>query len=165
MAGTRLLLEKKVYQLPGGTIENGTEQDANGPFNWVTLGEMTTMEGGKAQWENLTVGEYRLTETKAAPGYQLLAEPIYFSLPYQAEGQEPSWSYQVQPSPIDQEFTINNQPIYTMPSSGGMLPWISAFGIGTSAVGLTLYRKSQIVKNKCKGSSLKKEDQEEVNEN
>ena len=65
------------------------------------------------------MGDYRLTETKAAPGYQLLAEAVYFSLPYGNEGEKAQWSYTSNPVPISRELTIGDQPVYAMPSSGG----------------------------------------------
>lgn len=135
LAGVTLLLEKKVYYLKTETIPDGSLTDANGSYRWVTVSEKTTGEGGKAVWKDLTVGEYRLTEIKAAPGYQLLAEQVQLSLPYGQDGEEPVWSYSEQPVSISREFTIADQPIYTMPSSGGWEAWLYIAGFALCAAG------------------------------
>ena len=135
LAGVRLLLEKKVYYLETETVPSGSQQDANGFFRWETVSEQTTGDGGKALWGDLTVGEYRLTETKAVPGYQLLIQPVYFELPYTKEGSNSEGSYVEKSAAISQEFTIGDQPIYAMPSSGGMEAWWYIGGFALCAVG------------------------------
>lgn len=135
LAGAQLLLEKKVYYLKAEAAPSGSRQDENGYFRWEAVSEQTTGDGGKAVWENLTVGSYRLTETKAAPGYQLLAEAVYFNLPYEEEGAEPCWSYAAAPVSISQEFTMGDWPIYAMPSSGGWEAWWYIAGFALCAGG------------------------------
>ena len=135
LAGVKLLLEKKVYYLKTEAVPSGSQQDANGKFRWETVSEQITGEGGKAVWSDLTVGDYRLTETKAAPGYQLLAEAVYFSLPYGNEGEKPQWSYTSNPVPISRELTIGDQPVYAMPSSGGWEAWLYIAGFALCAAG------------------------------
>ena len=135
LAGVTLLLEKKVYYLSSEAVPAGSQKDANGSYRWVSVAEMTTGEGGKAVWSDLTVGEYRLTETKAAQGYQLLAAPILFDLPYKGEADQSQWSYASSPVSISQEFTIADQPIYTMPSSGGWEAWLYIAGFALCAAG------------------------------
>ena len=135
LAGVSLLLEKKVYYLKTETVPSESLEDANGAYQWKEVATQITGEGGKAIWTELTVGEYRLTEVKAAPGYQLLAEPVYFSLPYGNEEDEPVWSYVSNPVSIDREFTIADQPIYAMPSSGGYEAWLYIVGFALCAAG------------------------------
>lgn len=146
LSGAKLLLEKKVYFLPSETVQEGAEKDEHGSYYWRTVSEETTNDEGKVSWENLTIGEYRITETKAAPGYQLLMEPVYFKLPYQAETEEIEWSYEDSTVSIDQEFYIGDQAIYRMPSSGGYGVWLSILGTTLAVAGsvllIYLYRKT-----------------------
>ena len=146
LSGAKLLLEKKVYFLPSETVQEGAEKDEYGSYYWRTVSEETTNAEGKVFWENLTIGEYRITETKAAPGYQLLMEPVYFKLPYQAETEEIEWSYEDSTVSIDQEFYIGDQAIYQMPSSGGYGVWLSILGTTLAVAGsvllIYLYRKT-----------------------
>lgn len=147
LAGVKLLLEKKVYYSAAESVPAESHKDENGYFYWKTVSEQTTGEGGKAMWGNLTVGEYRLTETKAAPGYQLLAEPVVFSLPYVGAGASPEWSYVSTPVSISQELTLGDQPIYVMPSSGGWEAWLYIAGFALCAAGIgarkITFRKQQ----------------------
>ena len=136
LAGVTLLLEKKMYYLQSETVPDGSPKDENGAYQWVTVSETVTGEGGKAVWNDLTVGRYRLIEVKAAPGYQLLTEEIQFSLPYGKETDDPKWSYTNSPVSISQEFTIADQPIYAMPSSGGLEAWLYIAGFALCAVGM-----------------------------
>ena len=149
LAGVKLLLEKKVYYLKTEAAPSGSQQDAGGHFRWETVSEQTTGDGGKATWENLTAGEYRLTEIQAAPGYQLLAEAVDFSLPYGKADASPEWSYTDNPVSISQEFTIGDQPIYAMPSSGGWEAWLYIAGFALCAVG-TGWAKQMLSKHRGK---------------
>ena len=135
LAGVILLLEKKVYYQKTETAPDGSQEDANGPFRWETVSEQVTGDGGKAVWPDLTVGEYRLTETKAAQGYQLLMEAVHFTLPYTAE-EKLQWSYESEPVSMDLELTLADQPIYVMPSSGGREAWVYGVGFALCAAGL-----------------------------
>ncbi len=145
LSGVKLLLEKKVYSLPNETKPEGSLQDEHGCYQWKTVNELVTQEGGKAVWEDLTVGEYRLTETKAASGYQLLPEPIYFSLPY---GAEESWSYENAVISISQEFVLQDQPGFMMPSTGGYEAWLYIAAFALCAAGGWILWKVQIKRGK-----------------
>lgn len=71
-------LEKLVETTTGGKTQ--WVVDKNYPFNSTNKGSITakTDENGKITkvFANLEPGTYRLTETKAHPGYNLLAQPI-----------------------------------------------------------------------------------------
>ena len=84
----------------------------------------------------MVVGDYRITETKAASGYQLLAEPVFLSLPYQADGDPLSWSYEANFESIDASFIIGDQPIYVMPSTGGHAPLLCMAGVFMALTGI-----------------------------
>ena len=81
------------------------------------------------------MGEYRLTETQAATGYQLLAESVYFSLP---QGEEKNWSYEGAKVPISRELVLQNLPSYVMPESGGGEAWlyVAAFALCAAGTGM-----------------------------
>ena len=141
LAGAALLLEKKVYYLETEAVPEGSETDEYGAYQWITVAEKVTGEGGKAVWNDLTIGEYRLTEVKAAPGYQLLAQQLQFSLPYGKEGDTFEWSHTENPVSISQEFTIADQPIYAMPSSGGWEAQLYIVGFALCAAGVILLKR------------------------
>ena len=72
-------LEKLVETTTGG--ESQWVVDKNYPFDSTNIGSITgtTDDNGKITpnpFTNLEPGTYRLTETKAHPGYNLLAQPI-----------------------------------------------------------------------------------------
>ena len=75
-------VEFKLEKLVETTTEGKTQWvvDKNYPFNSTNKGSITakTDENGKITkvFANLEPGTYRLTETKAHPGYNLLAQPI-----------------------------------------------------------------------------------------
>ena len=81
------------------------------------------------------MGEYRLTETQASDGYQLLAESVYFSLP---QGEEKTWSYEGAKVPISRELVLQNLPSYVMPESGGGEAWlyVAAFALCAAGTGM-----------------------------
>ena len=135
LAGAKFLLEKKVYSLPEEIAAEGSQQDEQGWYQWKEIEEKSTNENGEAIWENLTVGEYRLTETQAATGYQLLAESVYFSLP---QGEEKTWSYEGAKVPISRELVLQNLPSYVMPESGGGEAWlyVAAFALCAAGTGM-----------------------------
>lgn len=136
IAGVKMLLEKKVYYLSTEAIPAGSESDANGSFRWVKVSEETTDGTGKIIWNDLVVGDYRITEIKAAAGYQLLTEPVMINLPYQPDGDPLRWSYETNIESIDAEITIGNQPIYVMPSSGGHAPLLYIGGVIMALTGI-----------------------------
>ena len=84
------------------------------------------------------MGEYRVTEVKAAPGYQLLAESIQFSLPYGYNTDKAVWSYREAPVSISREITIADQPLYSMPSCGGGEAWVYISGFALCAAGIVM---------------------------
>ena len=135
LAGAKFLLEKKVYSLPEEIEAEGGPQDEQGWYQWKAIEEKSTNENGEAIWENLTVGEYRLTETQASDGYQLLAESVYFSLP---QGEEKTWSYEGAKVPISRELVLQNLPSYVMPESGGGEAWlyVAAFALCAAGTGM-----------------------------
>ena len=76
LGGVEFKLEKLVEPITGGEPQVETTYK----FNSANTGSITatTDENGKITkvFENLKPGTYRLTETKAHPGYNLLAQPI-----------------------------------------------------------------------------------------
>lgn len=73
-------VEFKLEKLVETTTEGKTQVETTYKFNSANTGSITatTDENGKITkvFENLKPGTYRLTETKAHPGYNLLAQPI-----------------------------------------------------------------------------------------
>ena len=79
MSGVEFKLEKLVETTTEG--ESQWVVDKNYPFDSTNIGSITgtTDDNGKITpnpFTNLKPGTYRLTETKAHPGYNLLAQPI-----------------------------------------------------------------------------------------
>ena len=79
LSGVEFKLEKLVETTTEG--ESQWVVDKNYPFDSTNIGSITgtTDDNGKITpnpFTNLKPGTYRLTETKAHPGYNLLAQPI-----------------------------------------------------------------------------------------
>ncbi len=130
LAGAEFKLEIRDYLMDWEdqpTDLSGYLRDEDGRYyQWVEVadGVQTTNANGEAFFENLVVGRYRITETKAADGYQLLMDPVEFELPYTTEV--------VFDTALDQTFYIGDQPILYVPQAGGAGIW--PFIIGGGAI-------------------------------
>ena len=104
-----------------GVIQENKAEKAVEALQKMSAATTKTLRDGKVETiksEDLVVGDYKIVETKAPEGYQLLTEPVVFSLP--------SGDEKVESLPLDQEFYISQLEILHMPSSGGYgaLPYI-----------------------------------------
>ena len=97
----------------------------------IQNGLLTTGEDGILVWENLYPGlQYRLTETEAPDGYNLLNKPAY-------EGELPTDDLTV-------EVRVINTRIFTMPETGvstGMVLKILSLLAAIGCLGVIVYRK------------------------
>ena len=97
----------------------------------IQNGLLTTGEDGILVWENLYPGlQYRLTETEAPDGYNLLNKPAY-------EGELPSDDLTV-------EVRVINTRIFTMPETGvstGMVLKVLSLLAAIGCLGVIVYRK------------------------
>ena len=109
-------------------------QKKNGNDEWVDVvgGERTTNAEGEAAWNPLVSGDYRLIETKAPAGYNLLANPIEFTINDQN---------------ITKSFVVENVPEGFIPQTGGMGTLLfTVFGIilmAIAGVGFVNSRRKQ----------------------
>lgn len=108
-------VEFKLEKLVETTTEGKTQWvvDKNYPFNDTNTGSITgtTDDNGKITpnpFTNLKPGTYRLTETKAHPGYNLLAQPIVIKFT-----QDGTCSIDGQVIPLGDKFTKSDNT-YTM---------------------------------------------------
>ncbi len=108
-------VEFKLEKLVETTTEGKTQWvvDKNYPFNSTNKGSITGTTGtdGKITnnpFKNLEPGTYRLTETKAHPGYNLLAQPIVIEFT-----QDGKCSIDGQVIPVGDKFTKSGNT-YTM---------------------------------------------------
>ena len=108
-------VEFKLEKLVETTTEGKTQWvvDKNYPFNSTNKGSITGTTGtdGKITpnpFTNLKPGTYRLTETKAHPGYNLLAQPIVIKFT-----QDGTCSIDGQVIPLGDKFTKSDNT-YTM---------------------------------------------------
>lgn len=111
LSGATFLLEKK-----------GTDG------NYTTVGkQQSTDSNGKVTFTGLRIGEYRLTETKAPDGYNLLASPITIEVTTNADNS----AYVIKVNgevqdiePVENVYTysttIYNKPKLDMPATGGV---------------------------------------------
>ena len=97
----------------------------------IQNGLLTTGEDGILVWENLYPGlQYRLTETEAPDGYNLLTKPAY-------EGELPADDLTV-------EVRVINTRIFTMPETGvssGMVLKVLSLLAAIGCLGVIVYRK------------------------
>ena len=124
----------------------------------VTDGKLTTDESGMITFENLWADEeiqYRLTETQAPEGYELLKEPIFEgTLP----ANYPDGKVTATPDEVidgtayfyDLPITVQNGHIYTLPMTGGSGFPFAGVGSAALVLGLLLfanYKYPLILKN------------------
>lgn len=108
-------VEFKLEKLVETTAEGKTQWvvDKNYPFNSTNTGSITGTTGTDGKiisnpFTNLKPGTYRLTETKAHPGYNLLAQPIVIKFT-----QDGTCSIDGQVIPLGDKFTKSDNT-YTM---------------------------------------------------
>lgn len=111
LGGVEFKLEKLVETTTGGKTQ--WVVDKNYPFDSTNIGSITgtTDDNGKITpnpFTNLKPGTYRLTETKAHPGYNLLAQPIVIEFT-----QDGTCSIDGQVIPLGDKFTKSDNT-YTM---------------------------------------------------
>ena len=111
LSGVEFKLEKLVETTTEG--ESQWVVDKNYPFDSTNIGSITgtTDDNGKITpnpFTNLKPGTYRLTETKARPGYNLLAQPIVIKFT-----QDGTCSIDGQVIPLGDKFTKSDNT-YTM---------------------------------------------------
>ncbi len=80
--------------------------DENGEWQDVADSSQTTDETGVLTWDRLVSGEYRLVETEAPGGYNLLANPIEFIID---DGEN-----------LTHDYLVENIPQEVLPQTGGI---------------------------------------------
>lgn len=94
---------------------------------------------GIAEFENLTDGIYRLTETKAAEKHSLLKDPVIIVINRSGESLIDDKECKVENNTIS--ITISNQARFDLPATGGYGRYIVILGgIALAGVGLFMYR-------------------------
>lgn len=93
-------------------------------YNGVTGSDSTNQ--GKCSFTSLTPGSYRLTETKTAEGYTLLAEPIEFTLTADGQCLRDGTAFGAKTTDADGVYnialTIYNRKGFTLPHTGADAP-------------------------------------------
>ena len=93
-------------------------------YNGVTGSDSTNQ--GKCSFASLTPGSYRLTETKTAEGYTLLAEPIEFTLTADGQCLRDGAAFGAKTTDADGVYnialTIYNRKGFTLPHTGADAP-------------------------------------------
>lgn len=98
--------------------------EAETTYNGVTGSDSTNQ--GKCSFASLTPGNYRLTETKTAEGYTLLAEPIEFTLTADGQCRRDGAAFGAKTTDADGvhniALTIYNRKGFTLPHTGADAP-------------------------------------------
>lgn len=98
--------------------------EAETTYNGVTGSDSTNQ--GKCSFASLTPGNYRLTETKTAEGYTLLAEPIEFTLTADGQCRRDGAAFGAKTTDADGVYnialTIYNRKGFTLPHTGADAP-------------------------------------------
>lgn len=117
---TTPLLNGVAFKLEKLNDDNTAEETYNG----VTGSDSTNQ--GKCSFASLTPGSYRLTETKTAKGYTLLAEPIEFTLTAGGECLRDDAPFGERTTGADGVYnialTIYNRKGFTLPHTGADAP-------------------------------------------
>lgn len=100
------------------------DNTAEETYNGVTGSDST--DKGKCSFASLTPGSYRLTETKTAEGYTLLAEPIEFTLTADGQCLRDGAAFGAKTTDADGVYnialTIYNRKGFTLPHTGADAP-------------------------------------------
>lgn len=118
--------------------------------SWKLLEQtVTTDANGRATFTDLQLAEYRITETKAPEGYNLLNSPMFITIPYEmdkADVKEPYTGYMEERDGkvyfYDVTLTFYNTRPFDMPTTGGE-------GLQAVAIGVAIMMGSAVVACGC----------------
>lgn len=147
-------VEFKLEKLVETTTEGKTQWvvDKNYPFNSTNKGSITGTTGTDGKiisnpFKNLEPGTYRLTETKAHPGYNLLAQPIVIKFTQDGtcsiDGQVITDEDKFKPGPNNtytMTLTVLNRKTPELPHTGADAPslWL-LIGMPLAVAGLLIF--------------------------
>ena len=125
---TKMGIDGTTTPLLGGVefklVKLNDDGTAETTYNGVTGSDSTNQ--GKCSFTSLTPGNYRLTETKTAEGYTLLAEPIEFTLTVAGQCLRDGAAFGAKTTDADGvcniALTIYNRKGFTLPHTGADAP-------------------------------------------
>lgn len=141
-ADTQKVMPGVVFELYG---EDGTTPITNSNYGAVAEGDYTgkfvTDENGKINIKNLVDGTYVLKEIQTANGYTLLVNPITITIDTEADGYSVGNPKVTVSGAVTETgvltpdssthyytFTVENQPGFSLPSTGGMGTYLFTIG-------------------------------------
>ena len=144
-------VEFKLEKLKAETIEGEPQVDTTYEFNSTNKGSITAKTNGNGEitdvFTNLEPGTYRLTETKAHPGYNLLAQPIVIKFTQDGkcyiDGQRITDEGKFKPSANNtytMTLTVLNRKTPELPHTGADAPslWL-LIGMPLAVAGLLIF--------------------------
>ena len=132
------ILKTDTYTNPLGGAIFTLETSSDGGETWEIISDLQTQENGIVIFENLLPGVfYRVTETKAPDGFQLLSAPVFQGTLDVSD--ETKITY-----------TVVNAPIYELPATGG-----NSFILVTASITTTLLLCTFFFLKKSKVSKYK----------
>lgn len=145
LGGVEFKLEKLVKTTEG---ETQWVVDESYPFDSANIGSITATTNGSGEITNmftdLEPGTYRLTETKAHPGYNLLAQPIVIQFTqdgmYKIDGGSAQKATGDAASGYTVTFTVLNRKTPELPHTGADAPslWL-LIGMPLAVAGLLIF--------------------------
>lgn len=124
---SKVTVEKKDAQgnnFEGATFRLERKDDTND--TWSQVGnDITTGTEGKAEFNNLVFGTYRITETATKPGYNKMVKPIEFTLPLENETDQGDYYYSIPENGTtsyyytDITLKVENDQAFAMPETSG----------------------------------------------
>lgn len=132
LSGAEFKLEKQLTPAGETSSEDGstpdgdtgaqTQDGADQAPGWETIAErVSSDEKGKVSFKNLTVGTYRLTETKAPDGYRISTDPVTVTITFD----DTTMEYTVAATGLSgsgtgrDPFIVVNETFYKLPETGG----------------------------------------------
>ena len=113
------------------------------PDESFTVRTMTTPENGMVTFDNLKFGDYRLTETVAPSGYDILEEPVYLTIKNDGSVEVQENEY-AKVGSTAHSILVFNQTQMPLPSAGGEGTYgyrAAGLMLIMAAIGSTLFRK------------------------
>lgn len=121
------------------------KKEANGKWSSDPVQTSVTNDNGLAFFEKLSVGEYKIKELIAPPGYEIITDEVMFKLPFEylskdLNGVENTFSSDSKTI----TFTISNKVGFNLPKTGAVITArIAAIGIVIMGITIIFLKKTR----------------------
>ena len=121
------------------------KKEANGKWSSDPVQTSVTNDNGLAFFEKLSVGEYKIKELTAPPGYEIITDEVMFKLPFEYLSKDLSGVENMFSSDSKTiTFTISNKVGFNLPKTGAVITArIAAIGIVIMGITIIFLKKTR----------------------